>query len=315
MFFYRVEICVRTLPVEGFVAVHHCDEVLSLGKVDDVVGIAWKHDDTLYPVSADFVVEYLVRAFLAELDESVAGDDDEQFPLGVVPVLSLGDAGLGYVYGYLPAVEGVDKLCEAAPVVGVHVQVVYGLLLGQVAQVCAEQAFREAVGRHVRYQEGLRHVREPVKQVDYFSQLYVMRKRCCAVASVGLYYGLHAVELAAVFPALQGAYHFLHQVVDVEQFHVHVRVIDLDGKAVGYVVAECGHGAVVVGPAPFAVQVGETVDQHLRPCLPAVTEEQFFSGLLALAVFRCAETAGKGGLDAGTEHHGTPVAVSLEGIQ
>ncbi len=79
--------------------------------------------------------------------------------------------------------------------------------------------------------------------------------------------------------------------------------------------AECGHCTVVVGSAPLAVQVGKAVDQNFRPGLPAVFEEQFFAGFFALSVFRCAETAGKCGLNAGTEHHRASVPVFLKGIQ
>ena len=277
--------------------------------------IAWEHYHALDPVSADFIVDDFVRAFLAQLYKPVSGYDDELFPFRMMPVLSLGDAGFGYVYGYLSAVQGMDQFREAAPFVCVHLQVEYRFLLRQIAQICAEQAFGKTVGRHFRYHEGFLHVGKTVKQVHYFTQLHVMRDRCGTVASVGLHDCINSVELAMMFLAFESTYHLLYQVINVEQFHVDIGVIDLDGKAVGYVVAERGHGTVVVGPAPLAVKVGKAIDQHLRPGLPAVFEEQLLAGLLAPAVLAVPETAGKRGLDAGTEHHRASVPVYLKGLK
>ena len=66
--FNLVEIGIRSIRVEHFIAVHHRHEVLGVGKVDDVVGIAWEHDDGLYLVATHLVVNNLICAFLAELD-------------------------------------------------------------------------------------------------------------------------------------------------------------------------------------------------------------------------------------------------------
>ena len=112
LFFDFVKIGVGPVRIEYLVAVHDGDEVFGIGEVDDVVGVAGEHDDTLDFVTTHLVVEDFVGAFLAELDEAVARDDDELFPLGVVPMLALGDAGLGDVDAYLSAIEGVDEFGE-----------------------------------------------------------------------------------------------------------------------------------------------------------------------------------------------------------
>lgn len=169
LFFYRVKVCIRMVLVEDLVAIHHRDEVLSLGQVDDVMGIAGKHDYALYPVSADFIVQDLVRAFLTELNESVSRHDDELLPLCVVPVLPLGNAGFRDVDGHLPAVEGADQLGKAAPFVRIHVQVEDGFLLGQIAKICAEQAFGKTLGKHFRYHQGFLHVGKTVEHVNYLA--------------------------------------------------------------------------------------------------------------------------------------------------
>ena len=50
----------------------------------------------------------------------MAGHYHEELPLGVVPMLALGDPRLGDVHGELPAIPGFQQLREAAPIVHVH---------------------------------------------------------------------------------------------------------------------------------------------------------------------------------------------------
>ena len=68
-----VEVCVWTVGIEDLVAVHDGYKVLGVGEVNDVVGVARKHDDTLNFVTTYLIVEYFsIRVVLiAELDESV----------------------------------------------------------------------------------------------------------------------------------------------------------------------------------------------------------------------------------------------------
>ena len=60
-------------------------------------------------IAADFEFNYLIRIHLALLNESVACDDDEEFPFAVMPVLTFRDAGLADVDAHLTAADG--KLC------------------------------------------------------------------------------------------------------------------------------------------------------------------------------------------------------------
>ena len=115
--------------------------------------------------------------------------------------------------------------------------------------------------------------------------------------------------------ACQCADHLVHEVVDVEQLHLHAAVVDLYGQAVRDVVAEGGDGGVVVGAAPLAEEVGEAIDEHLRAGFLPIGEEQLFARLLAAAVLAVAEAAGEGGLDGRGEHHGAAVAVLAERIE
>ena len=91
LFFDFVKVGVGPVRIEYLVAVHDGNEVFGVGEVDDVVGVAGGHDDGLDFVTTNFIVQHFVCAFLAELDEAVARDDDELFPLGVVPMFTLGD--------------------------------------------------------------------------------------------------------------------------------------------------------------------------------------------------------------------------------
>ena len=115
--------------------------------------------------------------------------------------------------------------------------------------------------------------------------------------------------------SLEGGYHFCYEVVYVEEFELHRGVVDLYGEVVGDVVAEGGYGTVVVGAAPFAEEVREAVYLDRGACLLAVVEEEVFACLFAATVFAVAEASGEGGLLAAAEHHGTLVAVLLEGVE
>ena len=202
LFIYWVKVCVGASWVEDLVAVHHGDEVLRLREVDDVVGVAGEHYDALYPVAADLVIDHLVRTLFTHLYEAVAGDDDELLPLGVVPVLPLGDARPGDVDGHLAAAECLHKFCEAAALVCVHFKVEDRLLLGQVAQVGAQKPFGKTIGWHLRNHESPGHVGESVEQVHDLAQLHMVGERGGAVAAVTAQYGIDSVELAAVLLAL-----------------------------------------------------------------------------------------------------------------
>ena len=102
-----VEVCVWTVGIEDLVAVHDGDEVLGIGEVDDVVGVAREHDYGLDVVATYLEVEDLgIRVgFVSELNETMTAYDCEVLELGVMPVLAFGDSWLGDVYGNLSAVQ------------------------------------------------------------------------------------------------------------------------------------------------------------------------------------------------------------------
>ena len=81
--------------VEQLVCPHEGDEVLGIAEIDDIVRPAGDHVDGFDLVAADLKADLLVRVDIALLDQRATADDDEEFPLRVMPVLTLGDTGIG----------------------------------------------------------------------------------------------------------------------------------------------------------------------------------------------------------------------------
>ena len=109
--------------------------------------------------------------------------------------------------------------------------------------------------------------------------------------------------------------HLLDKVVDVEQFEFYRRVVDGDGEVVGDVVAEGGYGTIIIGTAPFAVEVGETIHQYFGTCFFTILQEQVLASLLAATVFAIAEAASQGGLLGAGKHHGASVLMSFQRVE
>ena len=135
------------------------------------------------------------------------------------------------------------------------------------------------------------------------------------VAAIGCRNGFYAIELATAAFTLEGVDELIDKVIDVEELHLHAAVVDLDGEVVGDVVAEGGDGGIVVRTAPFAEEIGESIDEDFGACLLGVLEHEFLTCLLALAVLGGAEASCKGGLDGTADHDRTCVVVLLEGVE
>ena len=101
-----------------------------------------------------------------------------------------------------------------------------------------------------------------------------------------------------MFFTLQSIYHFFYKVINIKEFKLHTGIINLYGKVVGNVVAKCGNRTVIIGTAPFAKEVRETIDQHSGTCFSAILKEQFLTRQLALTVIAGTITANQGCLDA-----------------
>ena len=47
LWIYWIEVCIWSSGIENLVAIHDCYEILGVGEVDDVMGVAREHDDGL----------------------------------------------------------------------------------------------------------------------------------------------------------------------------------------------------------------------------------------------------------------------------
>ena len=124
-----------------------------------------------------------------------------------------------------------------------------------------------------------------------------------------------AVKLAMVLLALQGADHLLDKVIDVEQFKFYTWVVDRDGEVIGDVVAEGSYGTIIIGTAPFAIEVGETIDQDFGSRLLTILQEQVLASFLAATVLAITETACQGRLLRAGEHHGASILMGLQCVK
>ena len=123
---------VRMLGVEHLVAGHDRHQVFGFAQVRYVVGPTGDHVDGLDFVAADLELDRLAGADAALLDPRAALNNDEELPFGVVPMLTLRDAGLADVDRDLAAIFGVNKLGEASAVVDVRLERVLEHVLGEV---------------------------------------------------------------------------------------------------------------------------------------------------------------------------------------
>ena len=171
---------------------------------------------TLNILPRDLELNDLVGAQLALLNQPVAGHNDEELPLGVVPVLAFGDAGTADIDTYLAGVEGVDQLGKGAAVVNIHPEGEGDFLLGQVAEVGAVEFLGKGAGGDFGNKQGLRLSSKLLQQFHYFAKRYLMCYWNVTILAVCLRQHVKPLELAPVFAVLEAGYHLVHQVVNVQ---------------------------------------------------------------------------------------------------
>ena len=172
--------------VKLLVRPHDGHQVLGFGEVDDVVGVAREHVHGLNLVAAHLEFHHLVGADLAFLNQGAAAHHNEEFPLGVVPVLALGDSRLGNVHAELAAVRRLQEFGKAAAGVHVHLEREAHLFLGQVTQVGGIELLREAVIRNFGHHERVGLVVEDLQQVNDFAKLDLVDHRDGAITAIFL---------------------------------------------------------------------------------------------------------------------------------
>lgn len=230
-----------------------------------------------------------------------------------MPVVALGDAGLGHVDRHLAALPRAQKLGERAAVIYVRLEAVGEVPRLVVGQKRAPKFLGEGALGEVGHRERLAAVAEAPQQVDDFAQaLHVGLGDETEVIPL---HALQPVVSAAVRLPQQRAQHLVDQVVDVEELQLHRGVVHGVGAAVGDGVAEGRNGGVVARAAPLAVEVRKAVDEHGRPRALRVLTEQALTRELGLAVDRALEAAGEARLRGAGEHDGARVAVALERLE
>ena len=87
------------IGIKRFIRPHYSHQILSVAQVDDIMSVAARqHVDGLDLVARDLELDHLIGADLAFLNKAMPRYHNEEFLLGVVPVLPLDDTGLGNVH-------------------------------------------------------------------------------------------------------------------------------------------------------------------------------------------------------------------------
>ena len=83
----------------------------------------------------------------------MAADNDELFPLSVMPVLTLCNSWFADVDTDLTAIQSMDKFGKRATIINIHFEVEDCLLFWKITEICAEQTLCKRVCRNLRNHE------------------------------------------------------------------------------------------------------------------------------------------------------------------
>ena len=140
------------IRIRNFIAGHHSNQILGIAQVEDIMCLTWNHVDHLDLISANLKLHHITRYDIPLLDQTMTMYHNELRPLAIMPVLTLGDAGLGDVNAHLSTVSGVNQLCEAATIVALHLHRTLEGLLRQIGQIQRKQFLGKGTLRHLRHE-------------------------------------------------------------------------------------------------------------------------------------------------------------------
>ena len=132
-------------------------------------------------VTADLKIEDFVRIYPALLDESVATDNNKEFPLGIMPMLPFRDAWFGNVDTYLAAVKGMDKFSKGTAIVHVHLEWECHFLLRQITQVCTIEFLGKGILWNLRNHQGIWLISKSIYQIYDFTESNLMSDRAVTI--------------------------------------------------------------------------------------------------------------------------------------
>ena len=90
--------------IEHLITGHYGNQVFCIRQVDDIVCPSRNHINRFDLISADLKFYGFPSVYITLLDQSMAMNNDELLPLGVMPVLAFGNAGHGDVDADLSAI-------------------------------------------------------------------------------------------------------------------------------------------------------------------------------------------------------------------
>lgn len=83
--------------IKYLITSHNSDEILCVRQVDNVVSPTRNHINRFNLISANLKFHSFPCVDISLLNQTMAMYNNELFPLGVVPMLPLGDSGLGNI--------------------------------------------------------------------------------------------------------------------------------------------------------------------------------------------------------------------------
>lgn len=83
--------CIWFIRIKYLVAGHDSYKIFRIGKINDIVCPPRNHVNTLDFISAYLELDLLTSIDVSFLDQTMAMNNNELFPLAVMPMLSFGD--------------------------------------------------------------------------------------------------------------------------------------------------------------------------------------------------------------------------------
>ena len=180
---YRFKKCVRMIRIKKLVCPHESDEVLSVAEIDDIMRPAGDHVNGFDLVTAELKTDFFVRMDIALFDQRMTADDDKELPLGIMPMLTLGDAGFRDIHTELTVISGFQKLGEGAAIIAVHLERELEVLRRQVAQIQTVELFRKAAVGNTWDDQRIMLCLELLQQIDNLAKRDGIGQRDVAIAS------------------------------------------------------------------------------------------------------------------------------------